>query len=124
MTFGRYARKDPLGAYNTVSDRDPKWQIAGLLSVITPFMIAVFYTVLTVWIFGYLVQVISGNLDLLADPNTFGEFVTEKKLFAYMVGVLVIVMAILAGGVKDGIERAAKILMPTLFFMLIGPNAR
>lgn len=120
MTFGRFSRKDPLGAYNKVSNRDGMWRIAGILSVITPFMIAVFYTVITVWIFGYLVQVVMGNLDKLADPNTFGNFVTEYSLFGYMIGVAAIVMGILAGGVKGGIEKAAKILMPTLFVMLIG----
>lgn len=120
MTFGRYARKDPLGAYNKVSERDPKWQIAGWLSVITPFMIAVFYTVITVWLFGYLVQVVTGNLDKLADPNMFGNFVTKYSLFGYMIAVVAIVLGILSGGVKDGIERAAKILMPTLFVMLVG----
>lgn len=119
MTFGRFSRKDPLGSYNKVSDEDPKWRIAGIISVITPFMIAVFYAVLTVWIFGYLVQVLMGNLDKLAMDGTFGMFLTDYTLFAYLAGVFAIVMAILAGGVKDGIERASKILMPTLFIMLV-----
>ena len=120
MTFGRHSRKDPLGAYNTLSERSPLWRIAGIFSVITPFMIAVFYMVITVWIFGYLLQAIMGNLDKLADPSMFGSFVTESSLFAYMVGVAIIIVMILAGGVKDGIERAAKILMPSLLFMLVG----
>lgn len=119
MTFGRFARKDPLGSYDKVSDKDPKWRFAGMLSVITPFMIAVFYTVLTVWIFGYLLQVLMGNLDQLADPQTFGMFLTDYTLFGYLIGVFAIVMLILAGGVKEGIEKAAKILMPTLFVMLL-----
>ena len=120
MSLGRHTRKDPLGAYSAVSERNPGWRFAGLLSIITPFMIAVFYLVITVWIFGYLVQAMMGNLDKLADPAMFGEFITQNSLFAYMVGVAVIVMAILAGGVKGGIERAAKILMPTLLLMLLG----
>jgi NSS family neurotransmitter:Na+ symporter len=120
MTFGRHSRKDPLGAYNTLSDRSGLWSIAGFLSVITPFMIAVFYMVLTVWIFAYLVQAVIGNLDLLADPATFGAFITDTTLFGYMVGVAAIVVLILAGGVKGGIERAAKVMMPALLFMLIG----
>jgi NSS family neurotransmitter:Na+ symporter len=120
MALGRQTRKDPLGAYNTVSERSPLWRIAGFISIITPFMIAVFYLVITVWIFGYLVQAGIGNLDKLADPNMFGNFVNDKSLFVYMIGVAVIVLLILAGGVKGGIERAAKILMPTLLVMLFG----
>lgn len=120
MALGRHSRKDPLGAYTSVSQRSGLWRIAGLLSVITPFMIAVFYMVITVWIFGYLVQAVMGNLDKLANPDTFGQFITNNSLFGYMVGVAVIVLMILAGGVKDGIERAAKVLMPALLVMLIG----
>lgn len=120
MSVGRSSQKDPLGAYTNLSDNNRGWRIAGWLSIITPFMIAVFYLVITVWIFGYLVESVMGNLDVLADPATFGNFITGNSLFAYMAGVLVVVYLILQGGVKEGIEKAAKILMPALFVMLIG----
>jgi NSS family neurotransmitter:Na+ symporter len=120
MSVGRSSQKDPLGAYTNLSDNNRGWRIAGWLSIITPFMIAVFYLVITVWIFGYLVESVIGNLDVLADPATFGNFITGNSLFAYMAGVLAVVYLILQGGVKEGIEKAAKILMPALFVMLIG----
>lgn len=77
MAVGRHTNKDPLGAYKAISDNDSKWKIAGWLGVITPFMIAVFYMVITVWIFGYLFQAATGDLAALADPNTFGEFINS-----------------------------------------------
>ncbi len=119
MSVGRNSQKDPLGAYADLSNRSGGWRIAGWLSVITPFMIAVFYLVITVWIFGYLFQSIIGNLDVLAQAETFGDFISGNSIFAYMIGVLLVVYLILQGGVKQGIEKAAKILMPALFFMLI-----
>ncbi|WP_235015392.1 sodium-dependent transporter [Oceanicoccus sp. KOV_DT_Chl] len=70
-------------------------------------------------VFGYLCEAVIGNLDLLADPDTFGTFINSNKVFVYFVVVAVMVNGILLGGVKGGIERAAKILMPTLFVMLI-----
>lgn len=120
MSVGRASQKDPLGAYTSLSDKNLGWRFAGWLSIITPFMIAVFYLIITVWIFGYLVESAMGNLDELANPETFGNFITGNSLFAYMAGVLAIVYLILQGGVKEGIEKAAKILMPALFVMLIG----
>ena len=119
MSVGRNSQKDPLGAYAALSNRSGSWRIAGWLSVITPFMIAVFYLVITVWIFGYLLQSMIGNLDMLAQADTFGDFISGNSIFAYMIGVLLVVYLILQGGVKQGIEKAAKILMPALFFMLI-----
>ncbi|MDT0596534.1 sodium-dependent transporter [Glaciecola petra] len=119
MSVGRASQKDPLGAYTNLSKSNPLWRFAGWLSVITPFMIAVFYLVITVWIFGYLFESLIGNLDELAKPETFGGFVSGNSLFVYMIGVLLVVYAILQGGVKQGIEKAAKILMPALFAMLV-----
>lgn len=120
MSVGRNTQKDPLGAYSIISNKNPTWNIAGWLSIITPFMIAVFYLVITVWIFGYLVGAVTGNLAQLADPAHFGTFIQSNTIFAYMALVLAIVYFILQGGVKQGIEKAAKTLMPALFIMLVG----
>ena len=120
MSVGRHTQKDPLGAYNKLGQGNAGWDIAGWLSIVTPFMIAVFYSVITIWIFGYLVDSVLGNLESLADPDTFGGFINSDIVFVYMAVVLGIVYLILQGGVKEGIERAAKLLMPALFIMLIG----
>lgn len=120
MSVGRNTQKDPLGAYSIISNKNPGWNVAGWLSIITPFMIAVFYLVITVWIFGYLVGAVTGDLALLADPNHFGTFIQSNTIFVYMALVLAIVYFILQGGVKQGIEKAAKTLMPALFIMLVG----
>ncbi|MDC8832285.1 sodium-dependent transporter [Alteromonas gilva] len=119
MAVGRKAKKDPLGAYSALTDNSAKWKIAGWLSIITPFMIAVFYLVITVWIFGYLYGAVTGDLALLAEPDTFGTFINSPIIFVYMAVVLGIVYLILQGGVKEGIEKAAKLLMPALFVMLV-----
>lgn len=119
MSVGRHARKDPLGAYRTIGGNAWYWKLAGWLSIVTPFMIAVFYLVITVWIFGYLLEIVIGNLDVLANPETFGTFRNNEKVFIYMAAVVAVVYLILQGGVKKGIEKAAKLLMPTLFIMLL-----
>ena len=120
MSVGRNTQKDPLGAYSILSQRSSKWSIAGWLSIITPFMIAVFYSVITIWILGYLVGAAMGDLEALANPDYFGEFINSSQIFVYMIVVLAIMYLILQGGVKQGIEKAAKLMMPALFFMLIG----
>ncbi|HAI70887.1 MAG TPA: sodium-dependent transporter, partial [Alteromonas australica] len=120
MSVGRHAKKDPLGAYSAISQQSSKWKVAGWLAIATPFMIAVFYMVITVWIFGYLFETVTGNLATLANPDTFGLFINSEAIFAYMAVVVGVVYLILQGGVKEGIEKAAKLLMPALFVMLLG----
>jgi len=119
MAVGRKTAKEPVGAYKSLSGGSKLWGAAGFIGVLTPFMIAVFYMVLTVWIFGYIVMILSGNLDYLATGAAFGEFINSPYIFAAMVVVAGIVNFILVAGVKDGIEKAAKTLMPALFVMLL-----
>jgi len=119
MAVGRKTQKEPVGAYKALSGGSKLWGAAGFLGVLTPFMIAVFYMVLTVWLFGYIVLTLSGNLDFLASSEGFGIFINSPYLFAAMAIVAAIINFILVAGVKDGIEKAAKVLMPTLFVMLI-----
>ncbi|OZB06553.1 MAG: sodium-dependent transporter [Idiomarina sp. 34-48-12] len=119
MGLGRRAQHSPYKAYSELGQGLKRWRLAGLFATITPFMIAVFYMVITVWIFGYLVQSLLGNLDALASEGFFGNFVNDYDFIWYLVGVTIIINFILGGGVRKGIERASKILMPTLFLMLI-----
>jgi len=120
LSVGRSSQKDPLGSYHKLSEGSALWSIAGWLVLITPYMIAVFYTVITIWLFGYLFEAATGNLAQLADPDNFGTFINSNKVFIYFLAVAALVNLILVGGVKDGIERSAKIMMPALFVMLIG----
>lgn len=120
MAMGRHTQKDPLGAYKHVAKKEQPWLSAGWLAILTPFMIAVFYTVITIWLFGYLYLSATGHLRELAAPDTFGQFINGPSLFLYMLAVSAVVYLILLGGVKQGIEKAAKLLMPALFFMLVG----
>ncbi|TLU67204.1 sodium-dependent transporter [Thalassotalea litorea] len=119
MAVGRKTAKNPVGAYHALGGKSGPWHIAGLLGIITPFMIAVFYTVLTIWIFIYLVMTVTGNLDYLASGEGFGTIINSPYLFVSMLAVGGLVGSILSMGVKDGIERAAKVMMPALFIMLV-----
>ncbi|WP_286271308.1 sodium-dependent transporter [Thalassotalea hakodatensis] len=119
MAVGRKTQKEPVGAYKDLSGGSKFWGAAGFLGVLTPFMIAVFYMVLTVWLFGYIALTVSGQLDFLASSEGFGIFINSPYLFVAMAVVAGIINYILVAGVKDGIERAAKVLMPALLVMLI-----
>ena len=76
MSLGRHTRQNPLGAYTEIG-KNRAWRAVGWMSVITPFMIGVFYLVITVWIFGYLAKSLMGQLDLLAAPGSFGVFINS-----------------------------------------------
>jgi len=119
LTIGRTSSQDPSSAYRVLGGKGV-WSIAGILGVLTPFMVGVFYLVITLWLLGYFVAVISGDLHHLANPEYFSNFIQDPHIFYYLAGTVATIFFILAGGVKDGIERTAKLLMPALFVMLVG----
>ncbi len=120
LSAGRNSRRNPLGAYQHFAPGSKLWPIGGWLSLITPYMIAVFYAVITLWVMGYLVAIISGDLEALTKPDYFGTFINSNSIFTYLAIITVMVGVILHFGVKEGIERGAKIMMPSLFVMLLG----
>lgn len=119
MALGRHTSRNPLGAYNSVTKDNGLWRMAGLLALITPFMIAVFYQVLTVWLFGYVIGAVSGNLDAMAEDGYFGQFINSYGVFTYLFILSLVIGLILNSGVRNGIERLVKILMPALLVMLL-----
>lgn len=119
MSLGRNTQRNPLGAYKSIAGEKSLWRFGGWLALITPFMIAVFYQVLTVWLLGYFVGAVSGNLETMATAQYFAEFRNDQWVFLYLIVLTVMVGFILNSGVQKGIERLAKVLMPSLFIMLI-----
>jgi len=119
LAMGRHTRSNPVGAYSQISQHQQLWRLTGMLKIITPFMIAVFYMVITVWLFGYLIMSASGQLDYLAKPDSFNNTINSPHIFFAMLLVGAMVFLILRSGVQRGIERAAKVLMPSLFIMLL-----
>ncbi|MEZ5492839.1 MAG: sodium-dependent transporter [Gammaproteobacteria bacterium] len=119
IAMGRNSQRNPVGAFTSITGGGGIWRWAGKLAILTPFMIAVFYTVITVWIVMYLIYAMTGNLDYLSEPTTFGEVTTSTALFIYLPLLLGVIFYILMGGVRRGIERLARILMPALAIMLI-----
>ena len=61
----------------------------------------------------------TGNLDAMSSPEYFGSFINSYGVFAYLAVLTILVGVVLNSGVKNGIERLAKILMPALIIMLL-----
>ncbi len=99
------------------------WTIVGVLCVITPFAILSYYSVVGGWTIAYIYKSFAQELDVKtvnAAGNIFDAFIknTGAMVSLYMAFVLLCSL-IVWSGIKNGIERWAKILMPLLFILLI-----
>ena len=119
--IGRNAKSNTARAYRKLSDGRP-WQVIGFLSVLTGFIITGYYAVVSGWCLQYVYASITCHLQ--GDPEYikqyFATFSTNpyKPIF-WTVIILGITHLVIRHGVRDGIERASKMLMPTLFFLLL-----
>jgi len=120
--IGRAAQKNPYGAFRSLAPGKP-WYLIGLMGVAAAFMILAFYTTVAGWTLEYLYQSLTGNLigkeerELTAMFDEFlrGSFrpVLWFLIFMGLTGYIII------SGVKNGIEKYTKVLMPLLFIIII-----
>jgi len=110
--------------------RSQQWGIAGWIGALTSFFILTFYMVISAWLIAYVLQALGGALhggdaaESAANfANTIGQGEDPLPSRWYMLFLLALFIAanvvVVGRGVKGGLERAATILMPLFFVMLI-----
>ena len=121
--MGRRARKNVVGAFGKLSG-SKKWEKVGLLSCIGSFCQLFFYTTVAGWIYSYVFKACRGdfaaNITETVTKEGF-EAVASSPMWAvgWQFFVIIVVTCILLLGVKDGIEKITKTLMPVLFCLII-----
>lgn len=122
MMIGRRAQENPVGAFQKLHHRGSPWQITGWLGVASGFLILSFYSVVAGWAVAYTFKSIIGFTGTPEHiQNQFTELVTSPfNSILWHTVFMAMCIAIVMGGVRQGIERWSKILMPMLFLILIG----
>ena len=117
FVIGRGSQQSPVRALAHFGG--PGWRPLGAVFVASGFLILSYYGVIAGWTVRYAWIAVTGGFG----PNAaerFGDIAQGWDAFAFHVGFMLLTIAIVAGGVKTGIERAAVWLMPLLFAIVIG----
>ncbi len=121
FVIGRGAQRNPVGAFKKLAPGKP-WYLVGLMGVGAAFMILAFYTVVAGWTLEYIYQSIVNGFNGKS-PDEIGVMFDEFRLTWRPIFWFLIFMLFSAGivimGVRNGIERYTKILMPILLVILI-----
>ncbi len=122
LMIGRRTQKNPVGAFKALQQKNSLWQLTGWLGIASGFLILSFYSVVAGWALAYIFKSIvgfSGTTEMI--QNEFIDLVTSPKSSILWHTIFMgLTVAIVIGGVKNGIERWSKILMPMLFAILFG----
>lgn len=117
IAIGRKTKQSPVGAYSRFGKR---YAWVGWLTVIIPFLISGYYSVIGGWVLKYLMVYIQ-NLTVSAASSSFFTEFTAKPIepIIYQTVFIALSAIILVAGVKSGVERASKVLMPVLVVLSI-----
>lgn len=123
FAIGRHAQKDVVGSFASLTPKGGLWKYIGWINLAASFIILSYYGVIAGWTLDYLVKALTGSFvgqDADAINGMFGTLVTspgEQILYLTIFSGLCLVAVM--SGIKKGIERWNKILMPSLFIIII-----
>lgn len=120
--IGRHTHTNTAGAYRKLAP-GTQWKWVGRLGVLSGFVILSYYSVVAGWTAEYTVLAIGncfdgkGSLDF---PVIFNQFVSNPwKSLLWMFAFIIVTHVVVVRGVKSGIEKFSKVMMPALFVIMI-----
>lgn len=125
FVIGRRGQADAVSGLKKQAPGKP-WFLIGWSGFVFSFLILSFYSVVGGWILSYLVRAIFLQLSGYSDTgyeNLFGHIIANPvEVLIAQAAFMLLNIWIVRGGIKSGIERASKIMMPALlifFFVLM-----
>lgn len=122
FTIGRKGQKNAIGSFKALAPRKP-WFLTGWMGVAAAFMILSFYGVVAGWTLDYVVRSVMNSFAGKTPGELgemFGGFISgvSRPIF-WQIVFMALTALIISAGVKGGIEKYSKILMPLLLVILI-----
>lgn len=127
FVIGRMGQSDAVGSFKKLAPKRPWWLI-GVMGVLTSFLIMGFYSVVSGWTLEYIFQAIGNkfvNRDTAELATVFTDFSSDTlRPLIWMLIFMVVSAVIIMLGVKDGIEKSTKFMMPLLVIIIVALGVR
>ena len=119
--IGRHGKANTARAYSKLAGGS-MWSLIGYMGVLTGFLISSYYAVVSGWCLEYMWASLLGKLQgdsayISTYFSTFSQSPVKPVFWTLL--ILLATFLIIENGVRDGIERASKLMMPTLFVLLL-----
>ncbi len=126
VMLGRRGRQSPINTMRSLAKAEGRhgiWSWIGWMGVLAGFLILSYYSVIAGWAMAYVFRTGSGAIqvaDAAGIQDIFSELVSDpEKLLAWHTIFMVMTMVVVARGVKQGLEKAVRFLMPLLLILLL-----
>ena len=122
FVIGRRSQKNAYAAFRDLSGGSA-WRWVGLFTIIVPLVVLSYYSVIGGWSVDYLLKSAAFTFESASQSamsTMFSDFVSSTwgPLLVHT-GFLLVTTLIVVVGIKDGIEKFSKVMMPMLFFMVL-----
>ena len=113
-SIGRMTGKSPVGAFHSFGKA--KWlSFGGWINAIIPILIVPYYSVIGGWVIKYLFEYMTGHAGTVAADGYFSSFISSGAATE----ICFLTLAIIFAGVRNGIERVSKFMMPVLVVLSV-----
>lgn len=126
--LGRKTRSNVVGVFDKLKAHR-FWKIIGYMGLLSALLIMFFYSTVAGWVYAYVFRALRGDFRFLKDlgleearaasEGIFSDTLTGVSPMIWQAIAVLVVAVILIGGVKKGIERVTKTLMPVLLLLII-----
>ncbi len=123
FVIGRHAQKDVVGSFRELTPKSIFWKGVGWLNLSAAFIILSYYGVVAGWTLDYLLKSVLGTFsgeEQKVIGSMFGGLVSDpvRQMICLTVFMGLCLLSVISG-VQKGLERWNRVLMPTLFVILL-----
>jgi len=125
--IGRKAKKNSYGSFKKLAPHS-SWKYVGFLGIFAAFFILAFYSVVSGWGLNYVYEAIMDSFTSNSPGqlnNLFFDFIKDPyRPILFQVIFMMFAGGIVFFGIKNGIEKNVKVMMPILFLLIIALDIR
>jgi len=122
FSVGRASRQSIAGSFRVLEPKGTKWHLFGGIGMAGNYLLVMFYTVVTGWMFAYFFKMLRGDfsgLDTAGVSAQFDSLVGNPWILtAFMIITVVLGFAVCSLGVQKGVEKVTKVMMLALLVIV------
>ena len=123
FAVGRASQKSAVKAFETIVPSRPKWKYIGYFQALGNYVLMMFYTTVGGWMIAYFFKMLNGDFQGVPPQgisDIFSQSLQDPLMQVFwMVVVVTIAFGICSLGLQNGVEKMTKIMMSSLFVIII-----
>lgn len=123
FAVGRASQKSAARSFHVLEPKGTKWHFTGYLAIAGNYLLMMFYTTVGGWMLAYMVKMMTGEFNGLSPDEVgaiFGGMLGQPGyMTAWMVVTVMIGFFVCSLGLQNGVERITKVMMSSLFIIMI-----